>query len=93
MKLYHGTSDINLKNIIENGFNKESWFAKHIFHAYRLAIRKVNKTGGEPIILEIEVLENDIMRVVGRDLPTYKINVNGIKPINKYYMSSEKISV
>ncbi len=67
MILYHGTAD--LKQIINGSMEPGTWLALHKFHAYRIAERRANQRGGDPVV--IEILTDSFSRVEGRDNPTY----------------------
>jgi RNA:NAD 2'-phosphotransferase (TPT1/KptA family) len=68
LKLYHGTNDE--KPILRGELNAGTWLAHHLFHAYRIAERRVAQKGGTAVVLEIDT--DSIARVEGRNIPTYQ---------------------
>lgn len=72
MIVYHGTSTVHLNSINKNKFKINTWFAIHQWHGYQLAEKTSKRDGGKPIILEIEIDEKEIERIVGRNKPSYQ---------------------
>jgi len=57
MKLYHGTSTENTKNILKNGFNKLSWFTTNKTRACYFGFKKNSKSN---MCLSIDIHPNTI---------------------------------
>ena len=49
-----------------------TWLAGNLFHAYRLAERRTKQRGGEATIIEIDVPDDLLCRIKGRNLSTYR---------------------
>lgn len=88
MILYHGTN--NHKPILNGDMNKGTWLASNLSHAYRLAERRTKQRGGKAIIVEIDVSEANIDRVVGRNLPTYRFSGDSYKVLSTFRMIEER---
>jgi len=78
MILYHGTSTIHSQSL--NIMEKGTWLTSKRWHAFKLAERTQNRDGGDPIIICVEIPEELIDRVVGRDVPNYRIK-KSYKPV------------
>ncbi len=84
MVLFHGTTDKHVSSISNRGLSAGSWLAARKSHAFRLAEKTMVRDGGTPVVLEFEVLPENVIRVVGRGLPTYRAVSEVCVPIGVY---------
>jgi len=72
IQLFHGSSTIHSKNL--NELKKGAWFTTKLWHAFKLAERTSKRDGGNPFVICVELPESLIDRVIGRDIPNYRLS-------------------
>lgn len=90
MILYHGTSTVHIESIRENSFQVGTWFALHSWHGFQLAARTAKRDGGEPCVLEVEIANCSMDRIMGRDKPSFRYKGGYYIIVNILKVRSEK---
>jgi len=86
IQLFHGSSTIHSDSL--NKLKKGTWFTTKLWHAFKLAERTSKRDGGEPFVICIKIPIPFINRIVGRDVPNYRLSKD-YKPlrISEYYIN------